>query len=210
MRRRILLLAAALTTSITLHAAPAWAQYTPARPQLSEAAWNEVRNGDVWLQVTVNGQVIEGDVVAVIRADAARVWAAVSDFAGQDRWVPDLEDARIVSTQGNIQVGAATTRLSWPLSNRTWQVRIHNRAQTVGGVEGWVSTWEYIEGSGNMLDQSGYWLVQPWQEDPTATLVRYRFRANAGISAPDGIERSVTRRMLPNVIRGLRQHLGAG
>jgi hypothetical protein len=60
-----------------------------------------------------------------------------------------------------------------------------------------------------MVLNEGYWLVVPMADDPTRSLVRYRFAANAGISAPDGIERRATRRMLPGIFEGLRRQVGA-
>lgn len=194
-----------LAAMLSLPAAIAAAQTTPVMPTISDSLRSELESGDIDVNVTVDGQTINGRVTAIIDADPASVWEVVSDFVGQERWVPDFQNARVVSGSGARFVAYAETDLPWPLTTRTWQVSLHNRETTVGGQECFVSSWTYVEGSGNMVDQTGFWIVTQYQDDPSRTLVHYRFRADAGISAPDFIERNTTRNLLPDIIAGLRR-----
>ncbi len=194
-----------LAVMLLLPAAIAAAQNSPVMPNISDSVRLELESGEINVDVTVNGQTINGGVTAIIDAEPAAVWAVVSDFVGQERWVPNFQNARVVSGAGNRFVAYAETDLPWPLTTRTWQVSLHNRQTNVGGQQCYVSSWTYIEGSGNMVDQTGFWIVAPYQDDPSRTFVHYRFRADAGIRAPDFIERSTTRSLLPDIINGLRR-----
>ena len=198
---RTLLLAVMLTLPATI----ATAQQTPVMPTISDSLRTELEAGDIDVNVTVDGHTINGGVTAIINAEPDAVWAVVSNFVGQERWVPNFQNARVVSGSGARFVAYAETDLPWPLTTRTWQVSLHNRQTNVGGQECYVSSWTYIEGSGNMVDQTGFWIVTQYQDDPSRTFVHYRFRADAGISTPDFIERHTTRNLLPDIINGLRR-----
>jgi hypothetical protein len=58
-----------------------------------------------------------------------------------------------------------------------------------------------------MIENDGYWLICPWAPDPSRSVVRFVFLADAGISVPDFIERSVTAQMVPQFIRNLRSRV---
>jgi carbon monoxide dehydrogenase subunit G len=194
-----------LAVLLLVPSAFAAAQTTPVLPTITDAERPDLEAGEIRVRVSVDGQTINGRVTAVIDADPESVWSVVSDFVGQERWVPDFQNARIVSGSGARFVAEAETDLPWPLTTRTWQVALHNREATVGGEECYVSSWTYVEGSGNMVDQTGFWIVTQYEDDPQRTLVHYRFRADAGISAPDFIERNTTRSLLPEIVEGLRE-----
>lgn len=183
------------------------AQPAVSLPPVSGGQFERLAGGEILVDASVNGSVMHGVVTAVVDAAPAAVWAVVSDFASQDRWVPDMADARIVRRDGQHVIGGATTRMPFPLRDRTWEIRIHNRAETVGGHEGFVSSWTFVQGSGNMLEHQGYWVVIPFPGRTDRTLVRYEFIVDPDVSAPDGVERRAMRRMLPGVMEGLRRRV---
>jgi len=178
------------------------AQIRPSAPSLTSTQRAEVDRGEILVDVTVSGNDVRGKVIAVVDGTPAGVWAIISDFANQDRWIPDMYDARIVERDGHFVIGEASTTVPWPLTDRTWRIRIHNREMEVGGVNSYVSSWTYVQG--NMDENTGYWLVQPFNDAGTRALVVYEFHANAGIRAPDGMQRRTTRRLMPGIIEGLR------
>lgn len=98
---------------------------------------------------------------------------------------------------------AAVTRIPWPISDRTWSIQVHNRREVLLGVDAFVSSWTYVQGSGNMVDNTGYWTVKAWPGG--RSLVHYAFRADAGLHVPDFIERRATAGMLPSIVDNLRQ-----
>lgn len=188
-------------------ATPAWAQVTVRYPTQLESHQAELQNGEIIVDVNVDGTLVHSDTLALIDAPAESIFRVVADFAGQANWVPDLTEARVISGSGERIVGQGTTDLAWPLTDRTWQINIYNRAQTFDGNSCFVSSWDYVPGSGDMIENDGYWLICPWAPDPSRSLVRYVFAADAGVSAPDFIERSVTANMVPNFINNLRQQV---
>jgi hypothetical protein len=159
------------------------------------------------VRADVDGTVTTGHIMAVVEGPPDEVWSIVSDFANQDRWVPDMYDAEVVSTSGGTETVSARTNLPWPLADRHYTLHVTDGEQTIGGVESYVSTWTY--GGGNMNENRGYWLVRPWADATDRTLVVYEFEADTGVRAPDGIERNATRRMLPGILQGLRDRYDA-
>jgi hypothetical protein len=180
------------------------AQVTPRYPNLTDDLVSRIESGEVVVSVSSEGNAVSGQITALVDAPVADVWSVLTDWPGQEQWVPDMYDARIVSGSGERLVAAAATSLPWPISDRTWQVNLHNRQMTLEGYDCWVSSWTYIEGSGNMVDQDGFWMVTRWNDDPNRTLVYYRFRADAGIPAPSFMTRNATRTLLPQIMAGLR------
>lgn len=197
-----------ITLAILLTSTAAFAQPSVQTIDLSSSQMSEVDDGEILVEVEVDGTRIEGVVTARVNALPEDVWAVVSDFSNQDQWVPDMENATVEGS-GERVVGYAETNLPFPLSRRTWSINLYNRAETVAGVDSYVSSWSYIEDSGNMNDNQGYWLIQPHPTDDGASLVRYEFIADTGIRAPDGIERNQTQRTLPGIIEGLRIRIRA-
>lgn len=177
----------------------------PVRPaQLSDAEIEALEGGEILVDVDVSGPITRGVVTALIDGAAGDVWAVVADFADQDEWIPDMYDADIVSGTGASVVGAAKMRLPFPLRDREYTLAIEYDQREVGGIDSYVSTWDYVEG--NMDANSGYWLVQPWGGDDR-TLVVYEFEAASGIPSPDGIEERVTSRTMPGIMEGLRDRV---
>lgn len=195
--------------TVSLGAATVSAQPRVTLPNLSADALAGLVGGDVQVDVNVDGPTIRADIVGVVNATPERVFAVIRDFAGQENWVPDLYDASVVESSGNVVVGEGNTRLPWPLSDRQWRLRIVSSEETLEGRPAMIARWTLVPNFGNMVQNEGYWLVMPMADDPSRSLVRYRFVANAGISAPDGVERRATRRMLPGILEGLRRQAGA-
>jgi uncharacterized protein YndB with AHSA1/START domain len=176
-------------------------------PPTSGAEYDRLQSGEILVDARVDGRTMHGTVTAVVDATPARVWAVVTDFAAQDRWVPDMADAHVVRSEGQYVIGQAVTEMPFPLRNRTWQIRIHSREERVGGTDAYVSSWTYVEGSGEMLEHQGYWLVMPLPSDAARSLVRYQFIVNPDVAAPDGMVRRSMRRTLPGVLQGLRRRV---
>ena len=198
---------AVLALSLVVVPSVALAQPRVHDPSPSTSQTADLEDGEILVRANVDGTVTTGHIMAIVEAPADEVWAIVSDFANQDRWVPDMYDAAVVSTSGSTEVVSAKTNLPWPLADREYTLNVTDGQQTVGGVDSYVSSWTY--GGGNMNENRGYWLVQPWDGAADRTLVVYEFEADTGIRAPDGIERNATRRMLPGILQGLRDRHAA-
>lgn len=190
-----------------MSAGPASAQLVVQYPLDLASRVDELSDGGVIVEVVVDGTLVHSDTLALVDAPPAAVFAVVSDFAGQLQWAPNLTEARVISGNGQHLVGEGTTDLAWPFSDRSWQIAIFNRPETFDGESCYASSWDYIPGSGDMIENDGYFLICPWEPDPSRSLVRYVFLADAGVSVPDFIERSVTAQMSPQFIRSLRRRV---
>lgn len=197
--------AAALAGSLL--PATLWAQMTPRVPELDSEEVASLDAGEILVEAGASGSIVTGYVIGVVDSPLDEVWSVVRDFEGQSDWIPDMYGSRVVERNGNIVVGEGATSVPFPLTDRRWQIRIRHSEDVVDGVETRVATWEDVPDYGNMNDNDGYWLLQPFQGSADRTLVAYRVRVDAGISVPDGIERSVQRRLYPGFIRGLRDRM---
>lgn len=180
------------------------AQLAPRVPDLDDTERSEVDAGEILVEARVEGSVSNVYVVGVVDHAVEDVWDVVSDFAGQSNWIPDMYGARVVARDGEVVVGEGATSVPFPFTDRQWQIRIREREDVIDGVPTYISMWEDVPGVGNMNDNDGYWLLQPFEGAADRTLVAYRVRVDSGITAPDNIERSVQRRLFPGFIRGLR------
>lgn len=186
---------------------PLPAQIAPSVPDLSDEERNAVNAGEILVEARVNGAVSDVSVVGVVEHSVEDVWLVISDFVGQSNWIPAMYGSRIVSRDGEVVVGEGATSVPFPFTDRRWQIRIREREDEIGGVPTYISTWEDVPGVGNMNENDGYWLLQPFEGASDRTLVAYRVRVDTGISVPDTIERSAQRRLFPGFIRGLRRQM---
>ena len=176
------------------------AQETPAIPSLSADQIAEMRDGEVMVS-TQRGDPNRGEAIGIVCAPIDELWEIVLDFDNMHRWFPDMLVSDIVSRDGEGAVGYGETNMPWPVANRTWQARTVPGQRTIGGVEAYVAVYEYVDGSGNMDEMYGYWLLTP--ADDGCTLVRYVVNADLGIWLPDVIINWASRRLLPGTVEGL-------
>ena len=78
----------------------------------------------------------------------------------------------------------------------------------VDGMDVNLSVFEYVQGSGNLVDVQGYWLLLPWGDDGSQSLVRYHVAIDLGTWLPDFLLEWSTENFLPMKIQGLRDALG--
>lgn len=190
-------LAAATLLALLPSAAAAQSVEAPTQPSLSADEVASIESGEVVVH-TRRGTPNRGEVVGLVCAPISEVWAIVRDFNNLHRWYPDMEDSQLIAT-GH---GRGQTNMPWPISDRNWEIAATQGEQTVGGVSSYVATFDYIEGSGNLEEMFGYWLVREW--DNGCTMVRYVLNADLGIALPSSIVNWAARRMLPGIITGLR------
>lgn len=184
-------------------------QISVTAPSLDSAELAELGAGEVIVDVDVDGNEISGTIVGVVDGPVDAVFEIITDFADQDAWIPDMYDAEVVQSGSDVVICAGKTDLPWPLADREYQLEVRNGPSPSHGDQAYASRWTMVEGIGNMVTNDGFWLVTPFNGDAARTLVSYRFVADSGIAAPDGMEQSATRRMLPGFITGLRERYDA-
>ena len=201
MRKRTLF--AFLTTF--LFALPALAQPTPTVPSLSQDQVDRLNAGEVLVDLNAELTPPVGDALGIIDATPEAVYAIVADFANQSTWVDDVTLSEVVGEEeGGIQLCHGITDTPWPMEDREWTNRVWNGQMDVDGVPAYVSNWVYVPGSGNLGHSEGYWLMFPWGEDGSKTLLRYYLVIDLGTPMPDFILNWGSENMLPTRVTGLR------
>jgi len=190
---------------------------TPAIPSLSNDQVNRLNAGEILVEVT-NARVPIGDMLAVIDAPAQSIAEVILDFNAWSEFIPNITESTIVNEAGEpvnpTGDPMSTERLTfylqgvtdtpWPMDDRTWRMSAWYNAETIEGVPVWTSGWDYVPGSGNLEDSEGYWLLIPWGDDGSKTLVRYYLAADLGTWVPDFLLSWGTENMLPEMITGIR------
>lgn len=189
--------------AMCLLALPALAQPTPQLPTLSQDQVNRLNNGEILAEFNSDEEAI-GDVMGVVDAPPEQVLAVIADFPGQTEWIDDLSTAEVVGEDGEYELQHGVTDTPWPMDDRTWTIRAWNGPMEVDGVPVQVSTWTYVPDSGNIENTEGYWLLLPWGDDGSKTLVRYYIILDLGGAMPDFLLDWGNENMLPTRIRGLR------
>lgn len=170
----------------------------PSQPTLTADEVAEIESGGAVVR-TRRGDINRGEVVGLVCEPIEQVWAIVRDFNNLHVWYPDMLDSEVTGTGR----GRGQTDMPWPISNRNWEIEATQSEQVVGGINSYVATFDYIEGSGNLEEMYGYWLVRNW--DNGCTMIRYVLNADLGIALPNSIISWAAGRMLPGIVTGLRE-----
>ena len=178
----------------------------PAIPSLSGTQVERLNSGEVLVEV-VNGDIPIGDVLGVVDAPAQQVLDVIMDFNHYTDFMPNMSASEIVSQDGQDYVCSGITDTPWPMDDRIWTINAWAGARDIEGISALVSTWDYVPGSGNLEDTEGYWLLLPWGDDGSKTLVRYYLMADLGTWLPDWLLNWATENMLPSMITAIRARL---
>lgn len=176
----------------------ALASEAPTQPTLSADEVAEIESGGIVVH-TQRGDINRGEVVGLVCAPFSELQAIVTDFNNLHVWYPDMLDSTVISAG----VGRGQTDMPWPISNRNWEIAVTRGTQTVGGIESWVATFDYIEGSGNLEEMYGYWMLRQYNDE--CVMLRYVLNADLGIALPNSIVNWAASRMLPGIVEGLRE-----
>ncbi|MCA9562998.1 MAG: hypothetical protein KC561_05890 [Myxococcales bacterium] len=189
--------------AVVLSSGAAFAQMEPSIPTLSQAQVNQLNAGEVIIDV-VPGEVPIGDAIGVINATPEQVMQIVQDFESYPEFMNDIVHAEVQGTEGDYLLCHGITDTPWPMDDREWVIRATGGPTTVDGLDVYLSTWDYVPGSGNVEDTTGYWLAIPWGSDGSQTLLRYRLRVDLGTWLPDFLLNWATENFLPNKITDFR------
>ena len=193
--------------AVLLMSVSAWAQADPEPHELDGEDWQEVVDGDVYIDVE-RGDPNRGEAVGIIEAPMDEVTAIILDYERFDEWYPGQLDPRLLEldeASGNARA-YGEVEMPWPVRNRTYEVDVEGGEGTdaAGNPYNWLR-WNYVEGTGNLDELYGFWYITPYGANGEHTLVRYVVYADMGVWVPDPVIRWATRRMLPGIIEGLRE-----
>ena len=205
-RRMSLALLAGLAV-LTL-ASQAIAGEEPALPDLSDSELAEVHNGEVHVELDKSSSINRGIVIGIIQDDINDVTPLIARCWEYGDWRDNLRDTGLEERRSdNNVVCSGTARVPFPGRNRHGHFDVHNQTTDVEGTRAYVSTFEYIDDSGNMEDMFGYWVAYPYGPDNEHTMLKHVLNVDIGGWLPDFLIRWATRRTLPNTVLGIRNQL---
>jgi hypothetical protein len=187
----------------------AWANETPTYTPLSAEQATELLDGEIIVDLQ-RGDPSRAETLALIHAPMRELGEIIADFDTATEWAPALTEQYTVERDGDAYILQTTTAIPWPIADRHFRTRATWEFTTVDGHEAFVNAFEYIEGSGNLDETYGYWLLIPYPDDPEYTYAKYVVYADPGIAVPEFLVRWVTRNALPDVIRALAERHAIG
>ena len=184
--------------------AVARASEDPSFTPISEEEAAELMEGDVLLELE-RGSPLRAQAIALIHAPMRELGEIIADYDAATEWAPALSEQYVVEREGENYILQATTAIPWPISDRHFRMRSHWEFTTFDGSDAFIDRFEYIEGSGNLDDSFGYWLMMPYADNPEYTYIKYVVNADPGIAVPPFIIRWVTRNAVPDLFEALAE-----
>ena len=194
------------TVVVLLSVRPALGQHAPSIPSLSNDQISRLNQGEILIDV-IPGEVPVGDVLGVIDAPPEALHAIIADVSRHDEIFADTSLSEVVGQDGEYLLQHGITDTPWPMADREWTLRAWSGPMEVEGLAVLVSTWEYVPDSGNIVDTEGYYLLIPWGDDGSKTLLRYHIMVDLGTWLPDFLLEWSTENMLPDQVRALRAQI---
>ncbi|TXD31778.1 hypothetical protein FRC96_20100 [Lujinxingia vulgaris] len=181
----------------------------PVRPiNLNDSQRARIERGEVLVSLQQNDDVNRGVATGIIQAPMSDVVPLVEECWKYGDWRDNIKDTSLISRSSEERVVCAgTAKVPFPARDRDGHFNVHNHTRELGGVESFVSTFSYIEGSGNLGDMFGYWILQPYGPNNEHTLMRHVLNVDIGGWLPDFLVRWATRSTLPDMVIGARAYL---
>lgn len=200
-------IALAFLVTLIFLAPSAFAQESPAPVRLTNSQLSDVHSGEVYVTLE-EGTVNRGVVIGIVQAPIADVIPLVERCWEYDAWRDNITDTtleRRISSE--VVICGGTAVVPFPARNRHGHFRVYNRTTDIGGVESFVSSFNYVTGTGNLEDMFGYWLLHPYGPNGEHTMVKHVLNVDIGGWLPGALVRWATRRTLPDTVLGIRERL---
>lgn len=181
----------AFPTLVNAAADPKAVISTPPSPRQEE----ELRRGEIVVHMVNRHPIYHLDVYGLIEAPAESVWNAVTSYDEYHRFLPlvvesDIRRRTLGSTWQYVKM-----QPPWPL-HAHWMVNINVEDRTAGTV-----SWTMADG--NLRFERGYWHIAPL--GPAKTRLQYHLTVDPWLDiVPGWLVEFATRRVLPDVIKGIR------
>jgi polyketide cyclase/dehydrase/lipid transport protein len=154
----------------------------------------------VRLVETPGGGPKEGVGMGVVDAPPSRVFAALTDFAHYQEWVPFVRTSDARRQLDGSVVSAQSLHLPALVGDRSYKIR----AVSVASGKAWTTRWTYVPGSGDVVDTYGSWSVVEF--GPGRSLATCRLFTDPG-RVPHWAMNRATEQSLPWIFKGLRQQV---
>jgi hypothetical protein len=177
----------------------------PPPPSAAEAA--RLASGEVLLASRREAPLPLAEVMGrgIFDAPPERVFAAVTDFAHYQEWVPFVRRSDAAPQRDGSVVSFQSLALPFPLGRRYYKIRARSAVSEAGGGRVWRAWWRYLPGTGNVADHHGWWVLVPFGEG--RTLGACLLYTDPGHGLPAWAVHRGTAETMPYVFSGLRQQV---
>lgn len=173
--------------------------------RLSEERRREVLSGKTLVDLVEMeaGGLTEVVAIAILNAAPERLFEVVTDNEKFPEFMPYVKASRVERLADGSLINHQELGLPFPISNRNYSVRISNSVKGVGEARVWESAWSYIQGSGNIKESRGAWVLT--EASRGNTLLLYRVFTDPGGLIPHWAYNLATRQSLPDLIDSVRR-----
>jgi ribosome-associated toxin RatA of RatAB toxin-antitoxin module len=163
--------------------------------------------GEVWVEMVSagSGKPRQGVGRGVIEAPPEQVFRALADYAHWEEFMPFLEGSAVQTRPDGSAESTHVMNLPAPMGERRYRVRFTQKVETGPQGKIWRIDWSYVQGSGNVDDHRGSWTLTALGPGKTLGVCRL-FTDPGGLTPHRAMDRG-TRKMLPWIFHGLRQHV---
>lgn len=138
-------------------------------------------------------------VKAVIDASPAKVWKIVSDCSRYTKTMNRVKSSRLIKQSGSTVICETEIDMPFPLSN----LKGRTKATHTVTPQRMSRKWSLIKGDYKF--NNGSWVVEPFGEGGTKSLVTYTIHAEPTTSIPDWVRNKAQKTTLPKLIKRLRK-----
>jgi Polyketide cyclase / dehydrase and lipid transport len=177
----------------------------PPAPSVLEAA--RLAAGEVLLSSRPAGSRSLAEEVGrgIVQAPPERVFAAVTDFAHYQEWVPFVKRSDAETESDGSVVSFESLELPFPLGRRYYKFRARTSVVGSGEARVWRTWWSYLPGSGNVDDHRGWWVLVP--AGAGRTLGTCSLFTDPGRGVPAWALHRGTSMTMPYIFSALRQQI---
>jgi hypothetical protein len=143
----------------------------------------------------------EGCVVGYIPASPDAVMTILRDAASYDEYMPRVERSDVSTGSDGALLNRQELDLPFPIGDRQFTIVLTEQRSDDGAYR---LGFTYVEGSGNIKDTRGHWLIEPWRDGSRVTYVLW---TDPGGAIPKWAVNRASRRTLPDVVAALRERV---
>ncbi len=145
----------------------------------------------------------EAVAVALMDSTPERLFEIITENERFAEFMPYVKASRVEQLGDGSIINHQYLSLPFPITDRYYSVRIVNSIRGEGAERVWESAWTYVQGSGNINETRGAWILT--EGGPGKTLVLYRVFTDPGGLIPLWAYNLATRQSLPDLLESVER-----
>lgn len=146
----------------------------------------------------------EGCAIGMIEAPASDVFEVIDDASRHAEFMPHVKESTVEDQEDGSYLCFQRLKLPFPIKNRHYQVQIWS-TPPASDDDTWRIQWNYVEGTGNVEENYGSWMLR--QLEPNKTIAVYRLYTNPGGMIPKWALNRASKKTLPKVVEAVRERV---